>query len=290
MSELNGIVAGVSEAVYFAHDSLSSTGARAILDSPARFAYQQKVPRAPKAEFDLGSAVHSKLLGTGYEIVTVPDEYLASNGALSTKAAKQFVDEARAEGRIPVKSATALEVDLIAESVLAHPTARALLQQAGIREASVFATDPETGVRVRARFDLLPDMLNGRRVAVDLKSGRDASPEGFTRAVADYGYDVQDVWYMDALRWAEGGDEAAMVFVVVETEPPYLTAVHQLPTVWLEMGREKARRARQVYAECVESGVWPGYGDEVHLLSPPQWLIFQHEEKFGNYEGGEIEL
>ena len=32
----------------------------------------------------------------------------------------------------------------------------------------------------------------------------------------------------------------------------------------------------------VESGVWPGYGDEVHLLSPPQWLIYRHEEEYGD--------
>lgn len=290
MSALTGVVAGVSEADYFAHDSLSSTGARKILESPAKFDYSRRVPRKPKTEFDLGSAVHSKLLGTGYSIVPVPAEYLASNGALSTKAAKEFVEEVRAYGAIPVKPDIAAEVDAIAEAVLAHPTARALLEQPGIREASVFSTDPETGVNVRARFDLLPDMVNGRRVGVDLKSGRNASPDGFTKAIADYGYDVQDVWYSDALLWAEGGDETAMVFVVVETEPPYLTAVHQLPTQWLEMGREKARRARRIYAECMESGEWPGYGNKVHLLSPPQWLIYKHEEEFGNYESVEIEL
>lgn len=102
---------------------------------------------------------------------------------------------------------------------------------------------------MRARFDFLPtDFTLGApsRVAVDLKTARDASPNGFTRAIADHSYDVQRAWYLDALRWLTG-ETAEMVFVAVEKEPPYLVAVHQLPTVWAEMGAAKARRARLVY-------------------------------------------
>lgn len=273
------------ESEYHARPELSSTEARLILDSPAKYRWKKDHPPlvAPSKKFDIGSAVHSKVLGVGYDAVVIPTELLASNGAISTKAAKEFVEQARTDGLIPLKAEEFEPIDAAAESVLAHPAARALLTQPGTGEVSVFSTSPE-GVHVRARFDFLPDEFTlgaPSRVAVDLKTARDASPDGFTRAIADHGYDVQRAWYVDALKW-ETGEDAELVFVAVEKEPPYLVAVHQLPTVWAQMGAEKAAHARRTYMECVESGVWPGYGDQVHLLSPPQWVIYSHEEKYTN--------
>lgn len=285
MTDLQGIVKGLDELTYHSHTALSSTEARLILESPAKYRWKKDHPPliAPSKKFDIGSAVHSLVLGTGYEAVVIPADMLATNGAISTTAAKAFVANARDKGLIPLKLEEFQPIADAAEAVLAHPAAKQLFGQPADGEVSLFATSPE-GVDVRARFDFLPtDFTLGApsRVAVDLKTARDASPNGFTRAIADHGYDVQRAWYLDALRWLTG-ETAEMVFVAVEKEPPYLVAVHQLPTVWAEMGAAKARRARLVYQECVESGVWPGYGDDVHLLSPPQWLIYQHEEEFGN--------
>jgi len=286
MTELQGIVHNLDEATYHAHPALSSTEARIILnESPAHYRYKKDHPPliAPSKKFDIGSAVHSLVLGKGYEAKVIPADILASNGAISTTAAKAFVADARDKGLIPLKAEEFQPIADAAEAVMAHPAAKQLFGQPADGEVSVFATSPE-GVDVRARFDFLPtESLLGQpsRVAVDLKTARDASPRGFEKSIADYGYETQRAWYLDALKWATG-EAAEMVFVAVEKEPPYLVAVHQLATVWAEMGSEKARRARQVFAECAESGVWPGYGDEVHLLSPPQWLLFRHEEEYGN--------
>jgi len=70
--------------------SLSSTGARALLppSCPALFRHQQDAPRVEKPAFDLGHAVHARILGIGLDIAVIPDDILASNGATSTKAAK----------------------------------------------------------------------------------------------------------------------------------------------------------------------------------------------------------
>jgi hypothetical protein len=284
--KLHGIVPGLPEHEYHARPELSSTEARLILDSPAKYRWKKDHPPLvePSKKFDVGSAVHSKVLGTGYEAVVIPPDYLATNGAASTTAAKTFIAEARAAGKIPLKIEEFEPIDQQAEAVLAHPAAKQLFAQPATAEVSVFATDPETGIDVRGRFDFLPnDFTLGApsRVAVDLKTARDASPAGFTKSIADYQYDVQRSWYLDALKWVTGED-AEMVFVAVEKEPPYLVAVHQLPTIWVEMGRTKARRAREVYAECVASGEWPGYGNQVHLLSPPTWLVMKHSEEYPN--------
>jgi hypothetical protein len=284
---MNGIVLGMPEAEYHAHPALSSTEARLIItETPADYRWKKDNPPlvAPSKKFDVGSAVHSKVLGTGYEAVEIPADLLASNGAVSTTAAKEFIAETRAAGKIPLKAAEFEPITAQAEAVLAHPGARQLFAQPADAEVSVFATDPETGIEVRGRFDFLPSESTEyapSRVAVDLKTARDASPNGFTKSIASYYYDVQRAWYLDALRWVTG-EEAEMVFVAVRKEPPYLVGVYQLPTIWRQMGEEKARQARRIYAECVESGEWPGYSDEVQLLSPPNWVIYEHEERYAN--------
>ena len=58
---------GMSEAEYHAHPAFSASKAKAILDSPARFKWEYiDGNREQKKAFDVGSAVHAKVLGTGY--------------------------------------------------------------------------------------------------------------------------------------------------------------------------------------------------------------------------------
>lgn len=279
------IVQDMPEWEYHSRPELSSTEARLILESPARYRWAKDHPPLvpPSKKFDVGSAVHSKALGTGYEAVVIPADVLASNGAISTTAAKEFVADARAKGLIPLKADEFEPIAAQAEAVLAHAGARQLFAQTADAEVSVFATDPD-GVEVRGRFDFLPSSFalgTPSRVAVDLKTTIDASPKGFTKAIANYNYDVQRAWYLDALHWSTG-ETAEMVFVAVEKTAPYLVGVYQLPTMWVEMGRVKAAEARRKFAECMESGVWPGYSDDVQLLSPPTWLVYEHEERYAN--------
>ena len=87
MSTYQGIVHNVPEADYHSHPALSSTQARQILDSPAKYDYAKTHPQPHKDAFDLGTAVHTKVLGTGYTVATYPPEHLTPSGAASTKAA-----------------------------------------------------------------------------------------------------------------------------------------------------------------------------------------------------------
>lgn len=281
MTTLQGIVHGLDEATYHARPELSSTEARLILSSPAKYRWRKDNPPLfdPSDKFDVGSAVHAKVLGTGYEVDILDfDSY-------RTKAAQEARDESRDNGRVPILRQKYTEVEAMTEAVLATPTARALFAQAGgAAEASVFAD--VDGVPVRARFDFLPEQGEGRRVAVDLKTTIDASKRAFEKSVASYQYDVQRAWYLDALTAATGpmphGMDPEMVFVAVEKEPPYLVAVHQIPQSWAEKGHTKAAVARRLFAECTRSGTWPGYPTEVQLLDEPIWHVYEFEEKYGN--------
>lgn len=275
------IVLDMPEAEYHSHAALSSTGARLLLDSPARFHYAQSHPQAHRDAFDLGTAVHTKVLGIGHKVITYPPEHLTPSGNPSTKAATvEWAEEQRANGLVVIGAAQAAQVDRMAEAVLSHPTARSLFEQEGNAEASVFGTDKETGVDIRARFDFLPNFMQDNPRAIDLKTtAKEASANGFIKSVMNFGYDVQQTHYEDTLK-AAIDLEMPFAFVVVETAAPHLVGVHELDIVFREMGKAKARRARELFAACKASGEWPGYPDEVQLLSPPAWAIYQHEENY----------
>lgn len=271
-----GIYPGYPEAEYHARPELSSTQARQILDSPARFHYnRQRTITSPA--FDLGTAVHTKVLGVGAKPIAYPPEHLTASGNPSTKAATiEWAEQQRAAGNVPVAPADMHRVNAMAEAVLAHPKARAILEQDGQREASVFATDPETGVACRARFDFLPI---GGGIASDLKTtAGSASPAGFGSSAAKYGYPVQEAHYTDTHRWVTGGEPVRLAFIVVEKAPPHLVAVHEFDEAVRMAARELAAKARHIYAECQATDEWPGHGDELLTPEMPAWWWHQIDD------------
>lgn len=289
MSALSGIVLDLPEAEYHSRSELSSTGARLLLPeykgSPKKFQWAQTHPRTSRA-FDVGSAAHAKILGVGAGIAVYPDEHLTPSGNVSTKAATvAWEDEQRAMGLTPVSPADVQRVDAMAEAVLAHEGARPFLEVAVHREVSIFAEID--GVRVRARLDALSDDTRSGVFAVDVKTTEDATPHGFTRSVQNYGYDVQDAHYRDTYQAATGNPIEKFVFIAVEKSAPHEVGVSYLPDQWIAMGRTKAATARRIYAECMETGVWPGYSPEVVALDPPAWAVIDHEMR---YEYGEIQI
>jgi hypothetical protein len=282
MSDLTGIVQDLDERFYHAHDSLSSTGARKLLESPAKFHHAQAHPQEPKAAFDLGTAAHTKILGVGAGVVAYPDEHLTKSGNVSTAAATvAWAEVQRTAGLTPISPKDMAAVDAMAESVLAHPVARELLEQEGNAEASVFATDPDTGVRMRARFDFLPNFMQDNPCTVDLKTtAKSAAPEEFAKTVAGFGYHIQQEWYLHAYGIAAGDFTARMKFVVVETAAPYLVGVYELAPEFAELALARVRKALATYKVCADANIWPGYPHDTDPLQPPNWLIYQEGIEF----------
>lgn len=271
----------MSDLIYHNHHALSSTQVRQILDSPARYKWQLTQPPRTSDAFELGHAVHAKVLGVGGGIVEYPAEHLTASGAVSTKAATvAWADGQRNAGYIPITTAQARQVDAMAEAVLAHAEARALFEQPGHPEASVFATCDETAIEMRARFDYLPASVtdrpygSGDPVAVDLKTTRGrATPRDFGRSIHDYRYDVQQGHYLETLRLQTGRDDVQMRFVVVEKAAPYFVAVHQLDDLYAAIGHDDARRARHTLRECIDTDTWPTGLEDIQYIDAPTWLI-----------------
>jgi hypothetical protein len=255
--------------------SLSSTGVRKLLppSCPALFRHWLDNGEAPKSEFDFGHAAHRRVLGIGAELVEVKAKDWRTN------AAKAAAEQARAEGKVPLLTADLEHVAAMAAALRQHPIARALLDpDRGRPEQSLFWVD-ETGVWCRARLDWLPDPHGGRVILTDYKTTTCASSEHLSKEVGNYGYYMQDAFYLaGAQALGLAGDDAAFVFVCQEKTAPYLVNIVELDSTALAIGRRRNRQAIDLYAECTATGQWPGYSTDIELISLPSWV----ERRFGD--------
>lgn len=263
-----GLHDAIPEADYHADQgSLSQSGAKLLLDSPAAYQWELEHPRPPSEAMVLGSALHTEVLGVGPEVVVIPP---TGRKKIEQEAHAAALAAAEAAGHIALSPEQYERMTGMAKALRDHPTAPGLLD--GRAEVSAWCPDDETGVMRRARVDVLRDDL-----AVDLKSALSASPGGFSRACASFGYYIQHPWYVDLLRDL-GHEVRGFVFVVVESHPPHNVGVYELRPTAVERGREKARRALHIYKHCAEVNEWPGYSTDITPIDLPRWAYYDHEE------------
>lgn len=262
----------IPESIYFADPvpsgSLSCSGAKLLLppSCPALFFWEQDHPPEPKQEFEFGSAVHKIVLGSGPEIAVLDFENWR------TKASQEAKKEARERGEIPALKGDYQAALAMADAIRLHPYAGPLFDpDRGEPEQSLFWQDARTGTWRRCRLDWLPQRGPGQMVVPDLKTCDSASRPAFSKAAANFKYDMQDAWYLDGVKAIGLDDDPAFVFVAAEKTPPYLISVFWLDDEARRAGRERNRQAIDLYRRCVAEGEWPGYADGLQTLSLPYW-------------------
>lgn len=246
----------IPEAEYHAdRDSLSVTGAKVLIKSPAKFRWQQNNP-VHKDAFDFGHAAHAKVLGVGAEIVAIDVD--SKRGKAWTEPA----EAARADGRIPLLRKEADAVDAMSEAVLAGK-ARPLFEGEGANEQTI--RWDEEDVQCRARLDrLTPHGI------VDLKTTIDASPSGFGRSAANYRYDLQHATYVRGIE-ATTNERLPFIFVAVEKTEPYPVALYVLPPDAIDRGDRSRIDALDIYRRCRDTNQWPDYPTDITELTWPRW-------------------
>lgn len=261
-----GLHFDLPENLYHGHPtSLSVSGAKVLLRSPALYKWQRDHP-VHRDVFDYGTAAHAVALGRGMENI-----YVAPFENWQTKAAREERALARAEGLAPILPADWHAVSAMAEKLRDNTLVMALLS-GGEPEVSAFGVDNETGVLRRSRFDYLHD--DG--LVVDYKTAASAEAGAFAAAAARYGYHQQHAWYLDLLADLDH-PARAFVFVVQEKEPPYEVAVYELEPDAVELGRLLNQAALERFRDCTAADLWPGYpaANEITPLSLPGWAYRQ---------------
>ncbi len=276
-----GIYTLTAEA-YHADPALGSTGARLLVNEcPA--AYRLNVSES-KTEFDIGTAAHLLVLepdAFGAKVAAIPfDSY-------RTKAAQEARDAARVEGRTPLLPDQLAAVQAMRDAILADPVAGRAFQ-GGAAEQSLFWRDPEFGVICKTRPDWLPG--HGRYL-VDIKTSTNANPKKFEKAIAEFGYHQQAAWYLDGVEAVTGTRPARFAFVVVSKKAPHLVTTCWIDDEAIQWGRILNRRARGLFAWCLEHDQWPAFQPDIigqraaFTVGLPHWAKTDLERR---HEAGEF--
>lgn len=270
-----GIIYDLPESDYHGTKAMVSKSSLDIVaHSLLHYRYGLDAPATVETDaMRVGSAFHVATLEPDLldeKVIVLPD--FGPMQSSKNRALRDKYIEDEGKGRTILKQH---EMDLVIamrDSVHRHPAARALLRR-GKSEVTALWTDPETGLRCKARADWLTPMDG---VFADLKSALSAAPHAFARAAADRRYHVQDTFYSRAF---EENDIhiTNFVFIACEKGPPYAVACYQLDDTARLKGEELYMRELRDLSDAIENDVWPGYGDQVMDLRLPRWATYDIE-------------
>lgn len=274
----------------YIHDKISpepslSTGVVTALIERSPLHAHHLHPRLGKAgneattRGEIGSAVHALVLGGA------PIQYVSSVVRKSgpekgqpfeptdwmTSDAKEQRDAIRAAGGIPLL----LNQRTLVETVAGQ--AKELLERrfgAGRTEQTMLWHKGD--VWRRGRSDWLSDCGG---FDVDLKTCDNAEQLAWIKSTLfSGGYDIQGALRVDGHE-VLGGRTRDIVFLLVELEAPYATSLVALSTNAVESARRDIEHAARKWRRCLDSGVWPGYGDEIVYAEPPPWREWDRETR-----------
>ena len=275
-----GLHPDVDEDEYHADTThLSASAAKILLG---------KRPPSPSWVLAFGSLVHMLLLEPGrFEqtyvtadpaVIGVKADGSRADNPTATMAWKRAVEEVEASGlRVTSPDDHRRAQDMVA-AVMAHPTARRLVELSTDREISAYGVNSESGAPVRGRFDLLGDGF-----IADLKTIGDASPEGFRKSLTGFGYHLSAANYLD-LANQHGLDADVFAFINVEREPTpggqHRVSVCQLTQEALQKGSDDMAKACQVWLDNGKKVYLPDYGDGFHTVDLLPWAYRDNDQDY----------
>lgn len=241
--------------------AISASGLKLFARSPAHYyaAYldPNRVERQPTAAMKLGTATHCAIL----EPERFSAEYVAMPDGLDrrTMAGKQAYADLLASGAEILASDDMALVMNMACAFRDNTISRALFDRPHSVEQSIYAT--VNGVSCKCRPDFI---TNDYRLVVDVKTAKDASPEGFGRSAWSLGYHLQAAFYRRVIS-AATGTTPDFIFGCVESERPHLVAYYTVPQYLLDYADSLIDTLLERYSECLASGIWPGYVSEIEM-------------------------
>ena len=236
--------------------------------SPAHAKYEKENPRPETPALRYGHALHTLALEPKF----FKDRYLvAPKCDRRTKTGKDIYEKwsKGLDGKQEVSAndyGSMLELDNAIKSQKIHR----FIEQ-GEAEICIVWEDKKTGLLCKGRIDYAH---REHAIIIDLKSAIDATKEKFSIAIFRYGYFQQAAFYCDGWRILTG-DMPAYVFLTYEKTPPYLIAARELAAKDIIAGRLSYREQLYKYIECEKDNYWPGFSDQVEMISMPDWALKQ---------------
>ncbi len=258
----------VAEGDYHRGPGIGHSGLVTLADrSPAHYMWDYQHPRESTEQMDVGSAFHCALLRPN----DFDGEFVKCTGEnRNSKAWKDWAADQRKAGKTIIREKDFYNVFRMVTAVREHSRASILCNPDDVTaEVTGYWQDPQTNVLCKLRADAINETHD---VLVDVKKARDASYSAFIRAVADYGYHIQRVHYVEGMfRLSRPMQE--FIFVVVEDTPPWGVACYYLDAETIRFATTRWRRSLDVYAHCLQNNTWPNYPEEIRELNMPPWAL-----------------
>lgn len=191
----------------------------------------------------------------------------------------QRSSEAKANGREIVSAKDFDTVKAMREVLCGIPAYDAIVNsKTAQRELSIFGEINECGVKVRLdHVDVVDDVV----YITDYKTTSDASPEGFGRLAANYGYLLKMSLQRDL--FARTFNEKRKVVVQLlaqEKKAPYLPMLYTLSDKHISVGRRQYMQALATYKQCKMYDKWPGFNmiEDSMELQVPSYYMSKYED------------
>lgn len=259
-----------ADAYHADRDALSCSLMKPLLISPAHFQAGLVACEKPSDALDFGSLVHLLVLQpelASKDLAVFPG--IAERKTAAGRTAFDQFEQANA-GKLVVDEPTFAEGRRIAQRVLdtrykGRPLQRFI--EESIPEASIYFTEPSTGLRMRIRIDAYHPELT-----IDLKTTRFALARAFMKDAIDKDYDLQSYMYSLGRCLYEGvTTPRPFVFVAAENTAPYSVSTLEAGQTFMGNGANKFQACAAAFKACTESRYWPDLsGDAVLEIEPWQ--------------------
>lgn len=249
---------------YHAHQAVGSSSLRTLIQqSPAHYLWNRENPGESTPAQRLGTIIHAAILEPGLyrESVVVEPEF-AGKGSREAKENWHLENH----GKMILKRDQVDMISGILKAISANKKASQLIA-AGRAEESLFWTDPETGIELKAR----PDFFRDAHQVIDVKSTADAGYQSFKKDIGNYMYHVQAAVYLDGASHIFDRKFDEFIILAVEKEPPYAVNCFLLEESAINEGCALYYKALKTLAECMKTGVYPAYPEELQHVDLPTW-------------------
>lgn len=187
----------------------------------------------------------------------------------ANKKSVEFWAAMDADPRDQITDAEQKMIENMGKVLAADPMASAVM--GGIPEVTMAYQDDQTGLWLLSR----PDTVNFDGTVTDYKKintqGRPFNYRLLDNRITDHGYDMQLAFAAEVFELLTGEWPSSAGVIAQWDAPPHHVILREISEEDLRIGQFRNRRAINRFAECLQSGHWPGPGDDPGVYQRPQW-------------------
>jgi hypothetical protein len=278
-----GLYPDIEESEYFRIKAVNQSYLKEITRSPMHYRYMVDHPRDSTDDMKVGTGFHWACLEPDRfdnEVVRDIAGDLRPNDKGKMKPLNRNSNEYRAwremhQNVLVLPEARIKGIEAMVGAVHGKSAAVEFLGAGGWNEVTLLWRHPEYGFWCKARIDWIPAGVPG--CLCDLKKSVDASFWGFIRHIKRFRYYWQAAWYLGGMRHLTGEDYRRFIWIVAEADPPYGVNVFEAGPEYIAEAEDSMDFYLKRLAECLDTGQWPGYDDEIVFLGHQRDTSFDND-------------